>query len=366
MQEMGHLDRAMLALRKAADIREKVLGKDHRDTAESYIDIGVLFQKTGEYNKALVELLKAEELGLVDAILRSSLIHRCIGSVLCAQGKYVAAEERIMKCIEIQQRVLGSVHPALAVSFHSLGEALSGNSRDGFDRALMEHKKALMIREHTFGKKHMLVAESCIFVARHILKFRKKPSLQLLDESKDLLQRALEIRQSIFGRDHQYMADIYVLLAPVYKEKGDPTRAEALLNLARRIRIDKLRSSLALIHNQTFPMAPVSRKLGKATHRVEQGSEKLHHSSSAIVCSREGRRKGNANSFGTRHRKPTARVIHELRQHQHRSLDHIDVQKQRHPQPEKAPQKANTETPKPACRKAEHVHPFATRKTHST
>ncbi|MCL2496557.1 MAG: tetratricopeptide repeat protein, partial [Clostridiales bacterium] len=50
---------ALKWLRKALDIREKVLGKEHPDTAQSYNNIGWPHKNQGDYTQALVWCRKA-------------------------------------------------------------------------------------------------------------------------------------------------------------------------------------------------------------------------------------------------------------------------------------------------------------------
>ena len=52
-QKYGQYNQAMELFQRIKDIREKVLGKEHQDTANTYNNIGEMYRSQGEYDQAL-------------------------------------------------------------------------------------------------------------------------------------------------------------------------------------------------------------------------------------------------------------------------------------------------------------------------
>ena len=116
---MGDYPKALEFYIKALSIREKVLGKDHPDTANSYNNIGSAYIGMGDYPKAL---------------------------------------EFFTKASDIYEKVLGKDHPSIAAIYNNIGFIYS--KIDNFNEALEFYAKALNITEKTLGKKHPNTASS--------------------------------------------------------------------------------------------------------------------------------------------------------------------------------------------------------------
>ena len=58
----GEYDKAIELYRKALEIKEKVLGKEHPSTATSYNNIGLAYYNKGKYDKAMEFYRKAEKI----------------------------------------------------------------------------------------------------------------------------------------------------------------------------------------------------------------------------------------------------------------------------------------------------------------
>jgi tetratricopeptide (TPR) repeat protein len=104
---------------KALDIRERVFGTDHPDTAASYNNIGSTYNSMGNYQKTL---------------------------------------EFKMKALDIKERVFGTDHPSTAASYNNIGYTY--HFMDNDQKALEYLLKALAIRERVLGTKHPDTAAS--------------------------------------------------------------------------------------------------------------------------------------------------------------------------------------------------------------
>ena len=89
-------------------------GVEHPDTADSYINIGVVYAEQGDYEKALEfffkslaiyeKVLGAEHPNTADSYYNIAIIYK-------GQGNYETALEYFQKSLAIYEKVLGCEHP---------------------------------------------------------------------------------------------------------------------------------------------------------------------------------------------------------------------------------------------------------------
>ena len=113
--KIGDYDKALEYYFKALEIREKVLGKEHPDTATSYNNIGLVYGTKGDYDKALEYYFKAKD--IYEKVLGKehpdiATIHNNIGGVYFHKGDYDKALEYMMKAKDIYEKKLGPEHPS--------------------------------------------------------------------------------------------------------------------------------------------------------------------------------------------------------------------------------------------------------------
>ena len=101
--KIGDYDKALEYHLKALEIREKVLGKEHPDTAISYNNIGTVYYIKGDYDNALKYLFKALEirekkLGPEHPLTRTT--YRNIGNVYMKMGNKQEAQKWFDKAKE--------------------------------------------------------------------------------------------------------------------------------------------------------------------------------------------------------------------------------------------------------------------------
>ncbi|MDR2260506.1 MAG: tetratricopeptide repeat protein, partial [Azoarcus sp.] len=153
--KQGDYDKALEGYRKALAIQEKVLGKDHPSTATTYNNIAEVYHSQGKYEEALEGYRKA--LAIQEKVLGKDHPHTAttynnIAGVYHSQGKYEEALEGYRKASAIREKVLGKDHPDTASTYNNIAEVY--RSQGKYEEALEGYRKALAIQEKVLGKDH--------------------------------------------------------------------------------------------------------------------------------------------------------------------------------------------------------------------
>ena len=109
---------------RALDIRERILGPDHPDTAISLNDLGLLHWAQGELDaaKPLFErTLTIRERGLGPDHRLTAAILDDLALLLRAQGEPADARPLFERALHIREQVLGPDHPDTATTRRNLG-----------------------------------------------------------------------------------------------------------------------------------------------------------------------------------------------------------------------------------------------------
>ena len=216
--------------KKALEIRERILGEEHPDTATSYNNLGVVYARQGEYKKA--EELYKKALEIRERILGeehpdTATSYNNLGVVYARQGEYKKAEELYKKALEIRERILGEEHPDTATSYNNLGVVYARQGE--YKKAKELYKKALEIREQVLGEGYLDTAESYNNLG---VVYANQGEYKKAEE---LYKKALEIEERILGEEHPDTAESYNNLGLVYDSQGEYKKAEELYKKALEI-----------------------------------------------------------------------------------------------------------------------------------
>ena len=217
---LGDYTKALEYHFKALDIQEKVLGKEHPDTATSYNNIGAVYDDQGDYTKALEYYNKAVD--IVKKVLgeehpNTASSYNNIGAVYKSQGDYTKALEYYFKDLAISEKVLGKEHPDTATSYNNIGTTY--DDRGDYSKALEYYLKALGIREKVLGKEHPSTATSYNNIG---LTYKNQGDYT---KAIDYYFKALDIREKVLGKEHPDTAASYNNIGAVYDDQGDYTKA---------------------------------------------------------------------------------------------------------------------------------------------
>ncbi len=221
----GKYDKAEPLHLRALEIREEVLSPGGPETAISLNNLALLYKNQGKYEKAEPLYLRALEIreefsDPMHPDTAASLNN--LAGLYRDQGKDDKAEPLLLRALEIHEKALGPMHPSVATSLNNLGELYRPQSR--YDEAEPLLLRALEIKEEVLGPKHPAVALTLNNLA---LLYHNQGKY---DKAEPLYRRAVEIHEKVFGPDHPTVAtDFHNLGTMLYnmgreKEGGEKVR----------------------------------------------------------------------------------------------------------------------------------------------
>ena len=218
-QKQGNYGKALEYYKKSLAICEKVLDTEHPNTATSYNNIGIVYFAQGDYGKALEYYFKAlaiSEKVLGTEHLNTAQSYNNIGLVYKKQGDYDNALEYYFKALAIYKKVFGMEHPNTATSYNNIGGVY--DDKGDYGKALEYYQKALAIREKVLGTEHPDTAVSYHNIGR-VYEAIGDCSIAL-----EYFFKALAINKAL-GTQHPSTAQSYHNIGTVYDNQGDYGKA---------------------------------------------------------------------------------------------------------------------------------------------
>jgi tetratricopeptide (TPR) repeat protein len=217
---LGNYSQALEWYQKAMAIHEKVLGKEHPDTATTYNNIASVYYSQGDYAKSSewdqkVLLIREKVLGKEHP--GTATTYNNIAGVYAHQGNYPEALEWYQKALVNREKVLGKEHPGTATTYNNIGGVY--DSQGNYPKALEWYQKALVIREKVLGKEHPDTATSYLSIAGVYVSQGNYP------KALEWYQKALVICEKVLGKEHPDTANTYNNIALVYDSQGDYPKA---------------------------------------------------------------------------------------------------------------------------------------------
>ncbi len=231
--------------RRALEMSEKLLGKNHNDVATSLNNLAGLYMTKGKYNQAkpmYKRALKIREKSLGKDHIDVAHSINNLAELYRTQEKYNKAEPLYLRSLEIKEKSFGKNHPDVAISLNNLGELY--RAQGIYAEAELMHKRALEINEKSLGKNHPDIAISLNNLAGLY------DSQGKYAKAKPIYRRALKIFEKSFRKDHPYIATLLNNLAELYKTEGKYGKAELFYRRALEIyekSLGKNHSSVAMV-----------------------------------------------------------------------------------------------------------------------
>jgi len=216
--------------KRALAIRERALGLNHQDVAESLTDLGILLVNQARYAEA--EALYKRALAIREKSFGPD--HADVGRIVWRlafvyrhQNLYDKAMSHYRRALAILEKALGSDDPEVAATLRVMA-SMYETGLLGHAEAEELYKRALASSERALGPDDGEVARTLMTLGilyNHQGRYR---------EAEPLLQRALAIRQKLYGADHPATAYSANHLAVTYRQLNRHADALALARSATR------------------------------------------------------------------------------------------------------------------------------------
>ncbi len=155
----GRDEEAIALYKRAIAIQKEVFRGDNDDLAMTLGNLAIVYRHAGNYAEA--ERLQLEALGMRERVLGSG--HRDValglnnlGVVYSDQNRWDEAESAQLRSLAIWEQVSGPDNPAVAIPLNSLGYVYLHQGR--FDEAEAAFKRALALKQAAFGPNHAATA----------------------------------------------------------------------------------------------------------------------------------------------------------------------------------------------------------------
>jgi tetratricopeptide (TPR) repeat protein len=206
------------------------LGEKHPEAANSYNNVGIIYESQGRYAEALQHFQKALAIRLAAFGENNPDVatsYHNIGVVYKQQRRYTEALQHFQKALAIRLAVFGENHPYVARIYKNIGNVYSSQER--YTEALQYYQKALAIYLTAFFENHPDVANSYNNVGT-IYEFQGRHM-----EALQYFQRALAIQLAVFGENHPDVAISYNNIGSSYNLQS--RYAEALQHFQKALAI---------------------------------------------------------------------------------------------------------------------------------
>ena len=255
--QLGDYAGARPCWERALQIREKILGEEHPDTALSLNNLGHLLHLLGELTEGRPYLERAVAISqktLGPEHPRAALYLNNLGYLLQDQGDLTGARPYHEQALAIREKVLGEDHPDTAQSLSNLGYLHYAQGDLARTQPYLE--RALAISQKVLGQEHPGTA----FILHNLGELRH--AQEDLARAQETFEQALAIRQKVLGEDHPDTALTLSNLGAVHQEQGDLAEARRCYEQALRIYEARLGSQHARTCHARDKLAALKKEQG--------------------------------------------------------------------------------------------------------
>ncbi|KAK4164715.1 phosphorylase superfamily [Cladorrhinum sp. PSN259] len=231
LQNQGKYEEGEQIHRQALKLKEEVLGREHPSTLDSIDNLGIMLRRQGKYKEA--EQMHRQALSLYEKVVGREHLSTLksmnnLGLVLESQGKYKEAEQIHRQELSLCEKVLGREHPSTLDSMNNLGLVLMSQGK--YEEAEQIHRQALKLKEEVLGREHRSTLDSMDNLGL-VLERQGK-----YEEAEQIHRQALELKEKVLG--HQHPSTLYSMdyLGIVLKSQGKYEEAEQMHRQALELR----------------------------------------------------------------------------------------------------------------------------------
>lgn len=229
--QMGRLDEAETLHKRALQLLESTLGRDHRSAGQAAANFGAHLQERDRHDEAEPLLRRglaiAEAQSPQDTVLVATIVDNLAG-LMRRTSRAREARESLSRALNLFEHALPANHPTLAKVRNNLGRLLLDLGEHA--EAEIQLRRALEIGENLYGAEHV---NNAVYAANlgelHAAKGQR-------GEARVLLRRALAMLERHHGDQH---ANLLTGLAALgHLELADGRPADALPLFERAVTIE--------------------------------------------------------------------------------------------------------------------------------
>lgn len=211
-------------IRRALDIRRRVLGDEHPDTSLNINNMGMVYFVSGRFDEAETYLQEALEINRrIFGEEHQRVAHNLgnLARVALEQGDYPKAVDLQQQALAIRRKNLGDRHPDVSLGLTGLSDALLLAGQPG--RAEAAAAEAREIEDDIHEKDHPRRASAYLSLARARL------ALGRLEEAEAAAREAAAIRVKVMAQDDWRTAEARAIHGECLWRLGRNDEAEPLL-----------------------------------------------------------------------------------------------------------------------------------------
>ncbi len=217
---MGRLDDAEPRHRRAIQLLEQALGREHREVGQAAANFGVFLNEAGRLDEA--EPLLRRGLAIAEAQLPQdpvsiAIITDNLAGLMRQTGRNDEAMQNLRRALALFEKSLPPDHPTLATVHNNLGRLLIDIGRPAEAEAAL--RRALEIDEGLYGAEHVNTAVPAANLGEAYA------ALDQREKARGLLKRALTILERQFGESHAKLVDTLVALGALELANSHPSEA---------------------------------------------------------------------------------------------------------------------------------------------
>ena len=234
-RENGNSYRAGALLKRAVEMRTRILGEEHPDTLTSMNNLAYTYSDQGKWEEA--KKLQVQDLEIAKRVLGeehpdtlTSMSN--LASTYSDQGKWEEAEKLGVQVLEIAKRVLGEEHPDTLTSMSNLASTYS-------DQGKWEEAEKLGVQVLEIQKRVLREEHPDTLTSMNNLACTYSDQGQWVEAEK-LQVQVLEVRKRVLGEEHPNTLRSMKNLAYTYHDLGRRDEAIEMMTNVVHLRTNKL------------------------------------------------------------------------------------------------------------------------------
>lgn len=276
------LDSSELLIRTTFDEITSKLGKESLIESQAYSELGVVYDKRGDYEKALEAYktcLAIREKQLDKGAMELGQVYFNIGTCYSLQEQPTQSIEYYEKAKFVFEKNLPANHLNLGWLYQNLGAA--NTQVDDYETGLAYWKKALSIFLGNYGSDNPRVAIAYNDMASIITKkgFMEELRKDEIELAIDWYDKSFSILKSLVNEEHSYIINIYIGKGALLLKADKIEEGFALLRKAEQVLLQS-----ETVNTTDLAVCYVNLALGKIKQKDYQGVIEEAHKGILAIC----------------------------------------------------------------------------------